>query len=129
MSNANLVVLMGRLTRDPELRFTPQGTAVCDVSLAINHVSSNQDGTKREEVTFVDVTLWAKTAENVAKYMKKGSGVYIQGRLHLDRWQDAATGQNRQKLKVVGSMVQFLPRGGGAPSEAPQETSDEDVPF
>ncbi len=128
MANLNKVMIIGRLTKDPELRFTPQGTAVTDVSIAINRVSRNPDGTSREETTFVDVTVWGKQAENTAEYVKKGREVYIEGRLSLDRWEDKQTGQKRSKLKVVAERVQFLggrrdEAGAGSPA-AP----DEDVP-
>ncbi len=115
MANLNKVMLIGNLTRDPELRYTPKGTAVADVGLAINRVWNNDAGQKQEETTFVDVTLWGRQAELAEKYLGKGRGVYIEGRLQLDTWDDKETGKKRSKLKVVGENLQFLPDGKGAP--------------
>ena len=115
MANLNKVMLIGNLTRDPELRYTPKGTAVADVGLAINRVWNNEAGQKQEETTFVDVTLWGRQAELAEKYLGKGRGVYIEGRLQLDTWDDKETGKKRSKLKVVGENLQFLPDGKGAP--------------
>lgn len=117
MANVNKVLLIGNLTRDPELRYTPKGTAVADLGLAVNRRVPDGSGNWNEETTFVDVTVWGNTAENAQKYLAKGRAVFIEGRLQLDTWQDKQSGQNRSKLKVVGENVQFLPdgRGGGAP--------------
>lgn len=111
----NRVVLLGNLTRDPELRYTPQGTAVTDLGLAVNRVSGR--GTDRkEETTFVDVTVWERRAEICCEYLTKGRQVLIEGRLHLDQWEDRETGQKRNKLKVIASDVQFVGgrEGGGS---------------
>ena len=114
MANLNKVMLMGNLTRDPEVRYTPKGTAVAELGLAINRVYSAENGEKREETTFVDVTFWGRTAEIAGEYLKKGRPVFIEGRLQLDSWEDKQTGQKRNKLKVVGENMQFLgSRGGG----------------
>ena len=114
MANLNKVMLMGNLTRDPEVRYTPKGTAVAELGLAINRVFTAENGEKREETTFVDVTFWGRTAEIAAEYLKKGRPVFIEGRLQLDSWEDKQTGQKRNKLKVVGENMQFLgSRGGG----------------
>lgn len=107
MPNANLVILIGNNTRDPKLRHTGKGTAVTDLSLAINRKFSTDSG-KQEEVTFVDVTLWGKTAEHAAQYLRKGSPVYIEGRLELHTWEDKQSGDNRSNLRVVGETMQFL---------------------
>lgn len=123
MANLNKVMLIGNLTRDPELRYTPKGTAVADIGLAINRVWSNDQGQRQEETTFVDVTLWGRQAELAEKYLSKGRGCYIEGRLQLDTWDDKETGKKRSKLKVVGENLQFLPDGKGAgagPSSRPQ---------
>ncbi|MGI8889688.1 MAG: single-stranded DNA-binding protein [Chthoniobacterales bacterium] len=119
MANLNKVLLMGNLTRDPEVRYTPKGTAVAELGIAVNRVYSGENGEKREEVTFVDVTVWGRTAENVGEYLKKGRPVFVEGRLQLDSWDDKQSGQKRNKLKVVADNVQFLgsPRGGGGPDE------------
>lgn len=138
MANLNKVMLIGNLTRDPELRYTPKGTAVADISLAINRVWRDESGAKQEETTFVDVTFWSKTAETLAKYMRKGNPLYVEGRLALDTWDDKETGKKRSRLKVIGENMQFLPTGGkpkdsaqmansAAPAEDYQE--EDDIPF
>jgi len=114
MANLNKVMLMGNLTRDPEVRYTPKGTAVAELGLAINRVYTADNNEKREETTFVDVTLWGRTAEIAGEYLKKGRPVFIEGRLQLDTWDDKQTGQKRSKLKVVGEAMQLMgSRGGG----------------
>jgi single-strand DNA-binding protein len=133
MANLNKVMLIGNLTRDPEVRYTPSGKAVADISLAINRVWNNDQGQKQEETTFVDVTLWGRQAELAQQYLTKGRGVYIEGRLQMDSWDDKETGKKRTKLKVVGDNLQFLPDGrssnggGSAPPQqragAPQQRS------
>jgi single-strand DNA-binding protein len=122
MANLNTVLLMGNLTRDPEVRYTPKGTAVCDISLAINRVlpAEQEGGERREEVTYVDVTLWGKTAENAGKYLAKGRSVFVDGRLALETWDDKQTGQKRSKLKVVAESLQFL---GSKPAQGQSEVS------
>jgi len=116
MASYNKVMLMGNVTRDIELRYTPKGTAVADIGLACNRVRSGEDGQKIEEVTFVDVTLWGRTAELANQYLAKGRPVFIDGRLQMDTWTDKETGKQRSKLKVVGEGMQFIggPAGGGA---------------
>jgi single-strand DNA-binding protein len=108
MANLNRVLLIGNLTRDPEVRYTPKGTAVTEIGLAINRVYSGEDGEKKEEVTFVDVTLWARQAEIAGQYLKKGRPVFIEGRLQLDSWDDKQTGQKRSRLRVVAENLQLL---------------------
>ena len=108
MASVNKTILIGNLTRDVELKFTPKGTAIAQVGLALNHVYKTESGEKREEVTFVDVELWGKTAELAGQYLKKGSQVYFEGRLKMDSWDDKATGQKRSKLKIVADTMQFL---------------------
>lgn len=113
MASFNRVILVGHLTRDPELRFTPKGTAVAKIGLAVNRVWTTDAGEKKEEVTFVDVDMFGKTAENVGQYMRKGSPMLIEGRLKIDQWDDKQTGQKRSKLGVVAESCQFLPRSEG----------------
>jgi len=115
MANFNKVILVGNLTRDPELRYTPKGMAIAKVGLAINRNWTSESGEKKEEVTFVDVDIFGRTAENVAQYMKKGRPILVEGRLRLDQWDDKQTGQKRSRLGVVAETVQFLgsPTGGG----------------
>ena len=106
--NLNKVMIAGNLTRDPELRYTPKGTAVAELGLAINRVFSDDQGVKKEDATFVDVTLWGRTAEIAQQYLHKGSPVFIEGRLQLDTWEDKASGQKRSRLRVVGENMQLL---------------------
>ena len=127
MASFNKVILLGNLTRDPEVRYTPKGSAVCDLGLAVNRQYTLDSGEKREEVTFVDVVLWARLAEIAGEYLKKGRPVFIEGRLQLDTWDDKQSGQKRSKLRVIGETMQLL---GSRPSAgaAPTETGDEDRP-
>lgn len=111
MANVNKVTLIGRITRDIELRYTPKGTAVSELAMAVNRVRTDDSGQKIEETTFVDVTLWGRQAELANQYLAKGREVYIEGRLQLDTWQDKQSGQNRSRLRVVGETMQFLGTG------------------
>lgn len=111
MSSVNRVILIGNLTRDPDLRTIGSGANVCDLGLALNRSWTDNQGQKQDEVTFVDITLWGKNAENAGKFLSKGRSVYVEGRLQLDTWKDNQTGQDRSKLRVVGERIQFL---GGA---------------
>ncbi len=118
MASFNKVILVGNLTRDPEVRYIPSGTAVCDISLAVNSQwTDKKTNERREEVTFVDITLWGRTAEIAGEYLAKGRPVLIEGRLSLDSWEDKETGQKRSKLKVVADSMQLLGsrEGGGGP--------------
>jgi single-strand DNA-binding protein len=121
MANLNKVMLIGNLTRDPELRYTPKGTAVADISLAINRIWNNEQNVRQEETIFVDVTLWGRQAELAQQYLSKGRCAYIEGRLQMDTWDDKETGKKRSKLKVVGETLQFMPDGKGAASGAPPQ--------
>jgi single-strand DNA-binding protein len=121
MASFNKVILVGNLTRDPELRYTPKGTAIAKIGLAVNRVWTNEAGEKKEEVTFVDVDVFGRTAENVGQYMRKGRPILVEGRLRLDQWDDKQTGQKKSKLGVVAETVQFLGSApgtgeGGAPA-------------
>jgi single-strand DNA-binding protein len=155
MANVNKVILIGNVTRDPEIKYTPKGTAVTDLGLAINRfIPASEGGDRREETTFIDVTLWGRQAEIANEYLKKGRPVYIEGRLQMDSWEDKQTGQKRSKLRVVGENLQLLgsrdgggsggSRGGGEyddptpprsrggsapPSRPPAEPEDDDIPF
>ena len=113
MASFNKVILMGNLTRDVELRHTNSGTPVTEIGLAVNEKRKDANGQWVEETTFVDITLWGRTAEICNEYLGKGSGVLIEGRLKLDQWDDKQTGQKRSKLLVTGERMQMLPRGGG----------------
>jgi single-strand DNA-binding protein len=142
MASFNRVILVGNVTRDLELRYTPGGTAVTEVGLAVNDRRKNQNGEWVEETTFVDVTLWARTAEVACEYLSKGAPILIEGRLKLDTWE--TDGQKRSKLKVIGDRMQMLGRasgggGGGRAStfersEAGQPVAadgppDDEIPF
>jgi single-strand DNA-binding protein len=157
MANFNKVYLMGNLTRDPEMRVTPKGTAICQFGLAISRSWKDESGQTREETAFVDVEAWGKQGEVISKYCTKGRPLFVEGRLKFDQWEDKTSGQKRSKLKVVLENFQFIggrgdgaPGGGGpgggdaesaggdapAPSRGParapavpKDTVDEDVPF
>ena len=154
MANLNKVMLIGNLTRDPELRVTPKGTAICQFSLAVNRKFKDESGGEREEVTYIDIEAWSKQGETIAKYVTKGRPLFVEGRLKLDQWEDKTTKEKRSRMKVVLENFQFLgggrseggapggeggeartyaPRAGAAPKPAapaaPQENLDEDVPF
>ncbi len=120
MANFNKVLLMGNLTRDPEVRYTPKGTAIASFGLAVNRKWTDDSGQQHEEVTFVDVDLWSRQAEIAQQYLRKGSPLFVEGRLKLDQWDDKQSGQKRSKLKVIGERIQLL----GAP-KASGEFSDE----
>jgi single-strand DNA-binding protein len=124
MASFNKVILLGNLTRDPEVRYTPKGSAVCDLGVAVNRVYTTDSGEKREEATFVDVTFWGRTAEVAGEYLKKGRPIFIEGRLQLDSWEDKQSGQKRSKLKVIGETMQLL--GGRAAAGAAGDESEED---
>jgi len=123
MANLNKVMLIGNLTRDPEIRHTPKGSAVADLGVAVNRRTQDGNGGWKDETTFVDVTVWGSAAENAHKYLSKGRGVFIEGRLQMDTWDDKATGQKRSKLKVVAENLQFLPDGKGG-GRTPDGNSD-----
>ena len=125
MASYNRVILVGNLTRDPELRYIPSGTAVSDIGLAVNdRVKKGSDWV--DETTFVDVTLWARTAEVANEYLSKGSSVLIEGRLKLESWENNE-GQKRSKLKVIADRMQMLGGrggGGGGGGGGQSQTSD-----
>ena len=157
-ASLNKVLLMGNLTRDPEVKYTPKGNAVGDLSIAINDSYKAQDGTIKETVTYVDIEVWGRQAETCKQYLTKGRPVFVEGQLRLDQWEQE--GQKRSKLKVRADRVQFLgsPAGGGggagggaartggnyssvssgdktakpappASDDAPPPPSDDDIPF
>jgi single-strand DNA-binding protein len=123
MASFNKVILAGNLTRDPELRYTPKGTAVARLGIACNRKWKSETGEMKEEVTFVDVDAFGKTAETIGQYLKKGRPILIEGRLRYDTWEDKQSGQKKSKLSVVLENFQFLDssagRGEGA-AEAPR---------
>ena len=122
MANFNKVILAGNLTRDPELRYTPKGTAIARITLAINRKWTSETGEHKEEVTFVDIDAFAKQAETIGQYLKKGRPLLVEGRLRYETWDDKQTGQKRSKLGVVLDNFQFLDSGNraeGIPGAAP----------
>ena len=128
MSSFNKVILMGRLTRDPELRYTQSNMGICKVGLAVNkRFKDSQSGEWREEATFIDITIFGKRGETFEKYHRKGSDAFIEGELRYDTWDDKNTGQKRSKLYVVGNNWEFI--GGqregrtGGHSGEPQEAA------
>lgn len=140
MANFNKVILAGNLTRDPELRYTPKGTAVAKLGLAVNRSWTTETGEKREEATFVDVDAFGKQAETIAQYLRKGRSLLVEGRLRMETWDDKATGAKRSKLGVVLESFSFLDSGNcdaaaPAPSAGiPADTTgtpkdDDDVPL
>ena len=148
MPNYNKVILMGNLTRDPEVRYTSGGTAIAKLGMAVNRRWKNQEGQMQEETTFVDVDAFGRQAETIGQYLKKGRPVMVEGRLKLDQWDDKQTGQKRSKLGVVLENFQFLDSrgevGGGGegggysqpgstsnspPGDGSSVPADDDVPF
>ncbi|MFH1230797.1 MAG: single-stranded DNA-binding protein [Planctomycetota bacterium] len=146
MVSFNRVLLMGNLTRDPELSYTPQGTAVCKFGLAVNNSYVTATGERKEDPLFIDVVVWKKQAESCATFLKKGRPIFIEGRLQLDKWEK--DGQKHSRMKVVANRVQFLgtrPESGDAVSKdrvsgeektLPESSStddhdivEEDIPF
>ena len=122
MASFNKVILMGNLTRDPELRYTPKGTAVAKLGIAVTRKWRSEVGGMQEETTFVDVDAFGRQAETIGQYLKKGRPIMLEGRLRLDQWEDKNTGQKRSKLGVVLENFQFIDSGrgdGGSGSGAP----------
>jgi len=131
MASFNKVILMGNLTRDVELRYTPSGSAVADLGLAVNRTwYDKQADQKNEETTFVDITVWGRTAEIAGEYLTKGRPVLIEGRLQMDQWEDKETGQKRSKLKVTCENMTMVGSRNGDSQSIPQDPpTDMDVPW
>ena len=131
MPNLNKVMLMGNLTRDPEMKYTPKGTAIANFGIAVNRTYTPEGGEKREEVTFIDLEAFGRTAEVIGEYFKKGRPIFIEGRLKLDQWDDKTTGKKMSKLRVVVDSFEFLGSreggggegGGSAPSGEPRSSA------
>ncbi len=131
MPNLNKVMLMGNLTRDPEMKYTPKGTAIANFGLAVNRNYTTEGGEKREEVTFIDIEAFGRTAEIIGEYFKKGRPIYVEGRLKLDQWDDKQTGQKKSKLRVVADSFEFLGSregGGGGGGSGGGESGGEGRP-
>jgi single-strand DNA-binding protein len=128
--NYNKVILSGNLTRDPELRYTPKGLAVCKFSIAINRTWTTETGESKKDVTFVEVDAFGRTAENISKFFKKGNCIFVEGRLQFQTWEDKTTKDKKSKLTVVCDIFQFVDKksdsngGQSAPSAAPTRTSE-----
>ncbi len=151
MASFNKVILMGNLTRDPELRATPSGSSVCRFTIACSRSFKGQDGALKEETAFIDCDAWGRTAETISKYCQKGRPILVEGRLKQDKWDDKNTGEKRTKLLVVVDTFSFVggrgdsaeggytpddgtpppraPRGGSSAPSAPSGGMDEDIPF
>jgi single-strand DNA-binding protein len=146
VANANKVILIGNITRDLELRYTPNGQAVVDFSIAVNRRFKDQSGQTQERADFIPIEAWGRQAEIIKQYLSKGSSIYIEGRLQQDSWEDKSDGTKKSKLKVVAQQVQFLDRAKSQEStdkdgakwakEAPskgakteEENLDEEIPF
>lgn len=132
MASFNKVLLIGNLTRDPQVRFLSGGMAVCEIGLAVNSSYKNKAGQKIEEASFFDVVFFGKTAEIMGEYLNKGSSIHVEGRLKQETWDDKATGQKRSKVKVIGESMQMLGSRGGAkpggesrPANQPSQESDD----
>ncbi|HEV2394063.1 MAG TPA: single-stranded DNA-binding protein [Verrucomicrobiae bacterium] len=123
MANFNKVILAGNLTRDPEMRYTPKGTAIAGFGLAINRKWKTETGEMKEEVTFVDIEAWGRQAEVVCQYMKKGNPFLVEGRLRLDQWEDKNTHQKQSKLKVVLESFSFIGSNRAAEGVAPSDAA------
>ena len=130
MADLNRVFLMGRLTFDPELRYTPNQIAVTDLRMATSRTYTSKDGDRKEETLYIDVTVWDRQAETCCQYLKKGSGIHVEGSLKMDSWDDKTTGEKRSKIKVQAERVQFLDRrsdsggGGSEEGQAPPAARD-----
>lgn len=116
MANLNKVMLIGNLTADPEVRTTPRGNSLTELRLAVNRISTGaNEGERREETTFLDVTCWGRTGEIAAQYLSKGRPVFIEGRLQMDTWEDKQTGQRRSRIRIIAENLQLLGGRDGAP--------------
>lgn len=127
MASFNKVILMGNLTRDPELRYTPSGTAIAKLGLAVNRTWRTETGENREEVSFIDVDAFGRQAETIGQYLRKGRPILVEGRLKMDSWEDKQTGQKRSKLGVVMESFRFVDsqgREGGAPPASPPPSAN-----
>ncbi len=127
MASFNRVYLMGNLTKDPELRYTPQGTAVCNLRMAVNRRYRNKNQELKEEVCFITAVVWNKQAETCNQYLHKGSSLFVEGRLQSRSWEDAS-GQKRNVIEVRAERVQFLGAPSKAQTAAPSEESLAEVP-
>lgn len=133
MASYNKVILIGNLTKDPELRYTPSNAAICEFTAAVNRKWSGKDGVAKEEVSFIDCIAWARTAEVIAQYLKKGNPIMVEGRLTQDRWQDKNTGQSRSRVRVTVERFNFIgsrhESDNAAPDQPAEMPADGEIPF
>jgi single-strand DNA-binding protein len=128
MNSFNKVILLGNLTRDPEVRYIPSGTAVASFAIAVNRKYKQGEETK-DEVSYIDIVVFGKTAENCGQYLNKGDAILVEGRLQQRRWDDKDSGQKRSKVEVVAQVVNFMPkRTGGGPSGQSSKQEHEPMP-
>jgi single-strand DNA-binding protein len=125
MNSFNKVILLGNLTRDPEVRYTPSGTAVASFAIAVNRKYKQGEETK-DEVSYIDIVVFGKTAENCGQYLNKGDAILVEGRLQQRRWDDKDSGQKRSKVEVVAQLVNFMPKRSG---QAGQSSKQEHEPM
>ena len=129
MANVNKVMLIGRLTRDPELKYLPSGTGVANADLAVNRFIPGKDGAEgKEKVCFIPLTVWGKQAESLVQYCKKGKEIHVEGYLDMDQWEDKETGKKRSKIKVVAERIQFLGAKSDNAAATQEEPAGESVP-
>lgn len=131
MASLNSCNFIGNVTRDPEGKTLPNGTFVCDFGMAVNHNYTTQNGEKREECTFLDMTAFARTGEIITEYAKKGKSIYVEARAKLESWDDKQTGQKRSKIKFIVNNIQLLGGGPGKQGDTAQEQQapDDDIPM
>lgn len=127
-ASVNKVILIGHLTRDPEIRYTPKGTAVCDIAIAINRKFRLDSGEQKEDVTYVDIVFMSKKAEVVKKWFRKGHPIFVEGRLETDSWEDKETKQKRYKTRVFGEGFQFLKATDANAASDEQSSQEEGQP-
>jgi len=132
MPDLNKVYLAGRLTRDPELKYTQSGLAMCKLGLAASHYYKGRDGEKKEDTLFIDVTVWDKQAEYLGQRLRQGNPVLVEGRLRTDSWEDKTTGQKRSRIDIQALRVQELSwpgeKTGGAVTPEPRANQEEPIP-
>lgn len=122
MASFNRTILLGNLTRDPEVRYIPSGAAVCEISIAVNEKWKDKEGNQKESVAFIDCTAWGRTAEVIGQYLSKGSSILVEGKLTQDTWQDKESGKTRSKLKVTVEKMTMVGSKSGGGSQEPSNS-------
>ena len=123
MASLNQCNFIGNLTREVELKYTPKGTAIAELGMALNHVYTTDSGEKREEVTFIDITAWGRTAEIACEYLHKGDVAYFECRAQLDQWEDKQTGAKRSKIKFIAQRLILMPNKAGGKAQSPDDSA------